>query len=61
MKGGDTVKLTVFRNDVLREFEVTLRNQDVLDYQIAPVGSRTDLQKAILEDWLKTNWGNAKN
>jgi len=61
MKGGDTVKLTVFRNDVLRKFEITLRNQEVLDYQIAPVGSPTELQKAILDDWLKTNWGNAKN
>lgn len=55
-KSGDTVKLTVFRNDKLREFEVTLRNQEVPAYKIVRVANPTELQRKIYEDWLKTSW-----
>lgn len=57
MKAGDKVKLTVFRNDKLREFEVTLRNQEIPGYKVVKVSNPTDLQKSIYEDLLKTSWG----
>jgi predicted metalloprotease with PDZ domain len=56
MSAGDTVKLTVFRNEKLREFSVTLRNQEIPAYQITKVGNPTELQKKIYQDWLKTSW-----
>ncbi len=56
MKAGDTIKLTVFRDDKLREFNVPLRNQEVPSYQIAKITKPTELQKKIYEDWLKTSW-----
>jgi predicted metalloprotease with PDZ domain len=61
MKEGDRVKLTVFRNNVLREFDVTLRNQEVPNYSITDVNNPTELQKAIHDDWLRTSWGTKKN
>ena len=61
MKEGDRVKLMVFRDDKLREFEVTLRNQDVPNYSITNVNNPTEPQKAIHDDWLRTSWGNEKN
>jgi predicted metalloprotease with PDZ domain len=56
MTAGDTVKLTVFRNEKLREFNVTLRNQEVPAYQITKVSNPTESQKKIYQDWLKTSW-----
>jgi predicted metalloprotease with PDZ domain len=55
-KPGETVKITLFRRDELREFNVTLRLQDVPPYKIVNVEHPTDLQKAIYESWLKTTW-----
>ncbi|HEY6951955.1 MAG TPA: PDZ domain-containing protein [Bacteroidota bacterium] len=57
MKAGDTVKLTVFRNNVLREFDVTLRNQEVPNYSVTQVDHPTELQQSIYNDWLKTSRG----
>ncbi|HTP12903.1 MAG TPA: PDZ domain-containing protein [Bacteroidota bacterium] len=56
MKAGDTIRLTVFRNERLREFSVVLRNPDVPAYQITKTSNPSDLQKKIYQDWLKTNW-----
>ncbi len=56
MKAGDTVKLTVLRDDRLREFTVTLRNQEISGYQVTKVTEPTELQKKIYEDWLNTGW-----
>jgi predicted metalloprotease with PDZ domain len=61
MKEGDRVKLMVFRDEKLREFEVTLRNQDVPNYWVRNVDNPAELQKAIHDDWLRTSWGNEKN
>jgi predicted metalloprotease with PDZ domain len=55
-KPGDKVKLTVFRRDHLREFEITLRLQDVPSYKVTRVELPTPLQKSIFESWLKTTW-----
>lgn len=56
MKAGDRLRLTVFREERLREFDVTLRNQETPSYVIAKVKNPTELQKRIYEDWLRTNW-----
>jgi predicted metalloprotease with PDZ domain len=55
-KPGDRVKLTVFRRDHLREFEITLRLQDVPSCKVTKVEQPTPLQKSIFESWLKTTW-----
>lgn len=54
LKAGDKIKLTFFRDDRLREFEVTLRLQDVPAYTIVKVKDPTPVQKAIYESWLRT-------
>ena len=55
-KAGDKVKVTFFRDDVLRELEVTLRLQDVPSYKVVKTANPTPLQKSIYESWLKTKW-----
>lgn len=60
LNAGDTVKLTVFRDNQLREFEVRLRLQDVPPYKIARVSKPSKLQKAIYESWLGTVWEETK-
>ncbi|MBI4428620.1 MAG: M61 family metallopeptidase [Ignavibacteriales bacterium] len=56
MKAGDRVRITVFRDDKLREFEVTLRNQEIPAYRLAKIKEPSELQKAIYQSWLKTSW-----
>jgi len=56
MKAGDVVKLTVFRDDKLRDIEVVLRNQDIPSYRLAKTKNPSSLQKDIYEAWLKTKW-----
>ncbi|MBF8247846.1 MAG: PDZ domain-containing protein, partial [Bacteroidetes bacterium] len=55
MKAGEELKFTVFRDDMLREFEVTLRNQEVPPYKLVKSKNPTELQKAIYGGWLKTS------
>jgi len=55
-KAGDKVKVTFFRNDAIRELEVTLRLQDVPSYKVIKTANPTPLQKSIYESWLKTKW-----
>jgi predicted metalloprotease with PDZ domain len=57
MKAGDKVRLTVFRDDMLREFEVTLRNPEVPNYLVTNVDNPTELQKTLYDDWLRTSRG----
>jgi len=56
LKPGDKITLTVLRDNRLRQFDVTLRLQDVPAYKIVKVEKPTNLQKAIFESWLKTKW-----
>ncbi|MCX6132290.1 MAG: PDZ domain-containing protein [Ignavibacteriales bacterium] len=55
-KPGEKVKVTLFREDALREFDVTLRLQDVPPYKVVKTANPTPLQKSIYESWLKTKW-----
>ncbi|MBI3578899.1 MAG: M61 family metallopeptidase [Ignavibacteriales bacterium] len=61
LNAGDTIKLTVFRDNQLREFEVHLRLQDIPPYKIAKVGNPSKLQKAIYESWLGAVWEETKD
>ena len=56
MNPGEKVKLSVFRKDQLREFEIELKKQDVPSYRVTKVEKPTDLQKEILESWLNAKW-----
>jgi predicted metalloprotease with PDZ domain len=55
-KAGETVKVTIFRDDKLKDFTIVLRLQDIPSYKIAKIAHPTELQKAIFESWLKTKW-----
>ncbi|HEX9829468.1 MAG TPA: PDZ domain-containing protein [Bacteroidota bacterium] len=56
LKEGDKVRLSVIRDDRLREFEVTLKNRSVPAYKVEKVKEPTDLQKSIYESWLNATW-----
>lgn len=52
MKEGDIVKLTVFRDDQLREFSITLQLPEVLPSKLVRVEKPSSLQRAIFSSWL---------
>jgi predicted metalloprotease with PDZ domain len=56
MRPGEKVKLSVFRDDSLREFEIELRKQEVGTYKVTKVEKPTELQRKILESWLGAKW-----
>jgi len=51
LKPGDAVTLTVFRDERLREFRVTLSMPPVPSYSVTKSKSATPLQKKIFESW----------
>jgi len=50
---GDTVRLTVFRFDDLRSFEIRLGSRVDAPYRISPTAQATAQQKRIYQAWLK--------
>ena len=56
MKPGEKVTLSLFRDDELRTFEISLRKQEVPSYKVTKVEKPTALQKKIMESWLKVDW-----
>lgn len=56
MSAGAKVTLTVFRDDKIRQFEITLKNQTIPEYKVEKTKTPTDLQKAIFQDWLGIDW-----
>lgn len=56
MSEGGRVTITVFRDDMHREFQVTVRKPPVPSYKILKVKDPTDLQKSIYESWLRISW-----
>jgi len=54
-KFGDKIRLTVFREEQLREFEVTLP-APLPDDQVQRVKAPTELQKKIYQSWLGAEW-----
>jgi predicted metalloprotease with PDZ domain len=57
---GDKVTLTVFRDEQLRDFEITL-SAPALDYQVQRVKEPGDLQKKIYSSWLGAEWPEEKS
>ncbi|MGH2575426.1 MAG: M61 family metallopeptidase [Ignavibacteria bacterium] len=56
LNAGENLKLTIFRNDKLKEFTLTLQNRKIANYNIKKISNPTDLQKAIYESWLEVGW-----
>ena len=56
MDPGEKVRLAVFRDDALREFQIQLRKQEVPSFRVTKVEKPTELQKKILESWLNAKW-----
>jgi predicted metalloprotease with PDZ domain len=57
-KVGTKIRVTVFRADRLREFEVTLQQEKVSYYHVQRIKHPTNLQRKIYESWLGTRWEN---
>ena len=51
-KPGDTVRVTVFRFDDLRTFEIRLGSQVDAPFRIVPIAHASDEQKRIYQVWL---------
>jgi predicted metalloprotease with PDZ domain len=51
-KAGDSIRLTVFRNDTLRDFVLKLEKPSVTPYRIHESEQMTPAQRAILDGWL---------
>lgn len=51
---GDKIKVTVFRFDELREFEITLGGRVAPNYRIVAVDSPTDAQRKLYRDYFGT-------
>jgi predicted metalloprotease with PDZ domain len=56
MNPGEKVKLSLFRDDELREFNIELKKQPVGTYKVTKAEKPTQLQKKILESWLSAKW-----
>jgi predicted metalloprotease with PDZ domain len=52
-KPGDTIHITVFRNDDLRSFDVRVGSHTDVPYRIVQLAGATDEQKQIRNDWLR--------
>jgi len=53
---GDTVVVTVFRRNQLRDFQVVLGSGGNLKYAIKQIDQPTPLQKKIFESWTGDSW-----
>ncbi len=57
---GDTVTVTVFRNQQLRVFEVPLTLPPVLPDTLYQVEDPSPLQRSIFESWLNADWNDGR-
>ena len=57
-KPGDTVRLTVFRVDDLRQLDIILGARNSGDYRIVPVAAPTEEQKKNYQAWIGTPTAN---
>lgn len=56
MQDGNKVKVTVMRDDKLREFNVTLKGVQTAKYKVEKITDPDELQKEIYEKWINSNW-----
>jgi predicted metalloprotease with PDZ domain len=54
-KPGDKVKITVFRFDRLRDFDITLGGDTRVQFDFAPIASATDEQKRLYKQYLNAD------
>jgi predicted metalloprotease with PDZ domain len=54
-KPGDKIKITVFRLDEVRTFDITLGGRGSTEYLIVPASGATDAQKQLLRGWAGAN------
>lgn len=52
----DSIRLTVFRAEQLREFQVKLQAEEIPEFTVKHRDNPTELQKKIYEDWLGAVW-----
>jgi predicted metalloprotease with PDZ domain len=53
---GDTVSITLFRDDQLRSIPIVLDTPEPAAYVLRRVDAPTALQRGIYESWLGTHW-----
>lgn len=53
---GDTLVLTIFRNDKLKDYTLKLLNRKLANYFIDKTDNSAALQKSIYESWLGVKW-----
>jgi predicted metalloprotease with PDZ domain len=51
----DTIKLTVFRFDILRDFQIKLGSDTRKDFDLVPAPNATEKQQRLLSDYLGTS------
>ncbi|MDP1677326.1 MAG: PDZ domain-containing protein [Bacteroidota bacterium] len=56
MKEGEEVRITVFRNDKLKEIKLKLEYFGSPSFTVKKVDKPTELQQKIYEDWLGEHW-----
>jgi len=56
MKAGDSLEVTIFRDDRLREIHVKIGSAPIPVYSAAKVKNPSPLQKSTYESWLGTPW-----
>ena len=55
VKPGDTIKLTIFRFDKLREVAFKLGSNNRKEYSFGVISEPTDLQKKLYRDYLNAD------
>ncbi len=60
MKAGDTVTITIFRNDKLKELTAVLDNFGAKNYLVKKTVKPDELQRSIYESWLMESWESKK-
>jgi predicted metalloprotease with PDZ domain len=56
LAAGDSVTVTAFRADRLREFTILLGDSPVPEYSVVKVAEPSPVQKEVYESWLSTTW-----
>jgi predicted metalloprotease with PDZ domain len=56
MKEGEEIRVTIFRNDKLKEIKLRLEYFGIPSYAVKKVEKPTELQQAIYESWLGEHW-----
>ena len=55
-KKGDKITLTMFRDNVLREYSIKVKDSPVPEYDIEKISDPMPGQELIYEQWLSTKW-----